>query len=345
MRPKVKIVDVVRASGVSRATVDRVLNNRSGVKEATRTQVMQALQSLGYAPDALSALLKKRPHDIRIFLLDGTNPFFAEIRNGFKHAIEAIETLGVNASCIDFDPYTPKTLERALMAPDDMTSAIIAVGAETAATAKAIDALQARGIPVITVISDIASSKRTKHIGQDNYAAGETAGRLMAKMVPIGLGSIGLLIGHSDFEHLNERQTGFTKTLRRMRPDLKLITTEPYGGTDTGCMQLVDDLFTNSSDLKGVYLSGGGQPHLIEALSRNRTAHQTIIAHEISQLSRAALEQGTFQALVAHDIAHVARMAIDAAIESTDKPQETSRNTCQKPCGINIYVPENLPKT
>ena len=45
------IREIARAAGVSTATVDRTLNNRSGVKARTRNQVLDAAVRLGYLPE------------------------------------------------------------------------------------------------------------------------------------------------------------------------------------------------------------------------------------------------------------------------------------------------------
>ena len=45
---KVRITDVAREARVSTATVDRVINERPGVKERTRRRVMDVAQRLGY---------------------------------------------------------------------------------------------------------------------------------------------------------------------------------------------------------------------------------------------------------------------------------------------------------
>ena len=343
MRPKVRISDVVRVSGVSRATVDRVLNNRAGVKENTRVQVVRALQELGYAPDALTALQNKKSHDIRVFLLDGTNPFFFEIREGFQRAMGALQHLGIRCHDLTFDPYRPETLVDLLRHGGDMSAAIVAVGARTAEIAAAIDALQDRGIPVITVISDVPNSRRAAHVGQDNFAAGKIAGRLMANMVPNGPGKIAMLIGHADFQHLTDRRFGFIEMLTQMRPDLTLVHTRPYGGSDETSQCVVEDIFTSEQDLHGIYLAGGGQPHLIKSLAAHRHPEQVIIGHELNPISRSALENGTFQALVSHDIDHVARLAFDEAIARTEAPDLAAMKGQPMACGINIYLPENLP--
>ena len=51
------IQDVARTAGVSTGTVSRVLNGRPGVKEATRTAVLEAVTSLEYRPDTAARQL------------------------------------------------------------------------------------------------------------------------------------------------------------------------------------------------------------------------------------------------------------------------------------------------
>src|ERR1700710_2777455 len=45
------ILDIAREAGVSPATVDRVLNNRPGVKLRTKQAVLAAAQKLDYSPE------------------------------------------------------------------------------------------------------------------------------------------------------------------------------------------------------------------------------------------------------------------------------------------------------
>lgn len=59
------IQDVAREAGVSTGTVSRVLNNRPGVKSATRHAVMEAIRHLEYRPDAAARELSLR-HPKRI---------------------------------------------------------------------------------------------------------------------------------------------------------------------------------------------------------------------------------------------------------------------------------------
>ena len=68
------IVDIARAARVSTATVDRVLNERPGVRGPTRARVLAAARAIGYLPDAEPAPARKPVH-LDFVLQSGPNTF------------------------------------------------------------------------------------------------------------------------------------------------------------------------------------------------------------------------------------------------------------------------------
>ncbi|PYG88800.1 LacI family transcriptional regulator [Ruminiclostridium sufflavum DSM 19573] len=54
------IFDIARLAGVSKTTVSRVINNRSGVKEETRVKVNEAIEELNYIPNQAARSLVSR---------------------------------------------------------------------------------------------------------------------------------------------------------------------------------------------------------------------------------------------------------------------------------------------
>lgn len=62
----VTIYDVAREAGVSMATVSRVVNGNPNVKPATRKKVLEAIERLGYRPNAVArGLASKKNNDSR----------------------------------------------------------------------------------------------------------------------------------------------------------------------------------------------------------------------------------------------------------------------------------------
>src|SRR3954470_6703207 len=77
------IPEIARASGVGTATVDRVLNGRGGVREATRSKVLAAVDALngGGRPEPLAT-----PARPRIAFLTESGPSF---NRTLQEAVEA----------------------------------------------------------------------------------------------------------------------------------------------------------------------------------------------------------------------------------------------------------------
>lgn len=85
------IYEVSKLAGVSLATVSRVLNNNTPVREATRLKVMEAVDKLGYHPNSVAqSLASKRSNSIGIVVSELNGPFFgtllSDIETAFRRA-------------------------------------------------------------------------------------------------------------------------------------------------------------------------------------------------------------------------------------------------------------------
>ena len=72
--------DVARRAGLSQSTVSRVINGKDGVSPELRTLVYQAMEDVGYIPNALArSLITQRTQVIGLLVSNITNPFFAQL--------------------------------------------------------------------------------------------------------------------------------------------------------------------------------------------------------------------------------------------------------------------------
>ena len=93
----VTIKKIADLCGVSRGTVDRVINNRGNVKPETKELVLNMAKQLGYKPNpAGKALSARKKHPVVGVLLSSEgNPFFDEVIRGIKLAAEKYEIYGL----------------------------------------------------------------------------------------------------------------------------------------------------------------------------------------------------------------------------------------------------------
>lgn len=87
---------MAKRSGVSVATVSRVLNGYTDVSDATRQRVIATARKLDYTPNAAArALVRRRTQLIGVVLFTGEehpdlqHPFFLEVLVGLKHSLGA----------------------------------------------------------------------------------------------------------------------------------------------------------------------------------------------------------------------------------------------------------------
>ena len=105
------ISDLAKASGVSVATVDRVLNGRHRVREETARRVYDAAQSIGYHAVALlrQRIFEDLPHYRLGFVLQKpAQAFYQSFAREIETAAQAITTARIQAH-VDFaSATTPK---------------------------------------------------------------------------------------------------------------------------------------------------------------------------------------------------------------------------------------------
>ncbi len=81
--------DVARQAGVSVTTASQVVNNRTGgnirISDETRQRVWQAVQALGYTPNASARSLRTRKTNLLAVLVpDIANPFYPQLIRGLQ---------------------------------------------------------------------------------------------------------------------------------------------------------------------------------------------------------------------------------------------------------------------
>ena len=329
---RLTIEGVAKKAGVSRATVDRILNGRGGVREETVRKVRDVLERYDYSASTLDAVSRPRTRKIEAILSEGSNPYFIEIRQAISRAGARIRAVSLRERL--FDPYAPDTLVERLRSVEAGTDVVIMIGVDNPEVAAQIDRLAARGVRVVTIISDVSLTDRNHHVGQNDFLAGKTAARLMVGAVGGRSGAVAILIGHLQFRHLLDRRAGFEQSIGADSRDLRVVHVPPYGSDASKFAQVFEDSVRGIEDLAGVYLCGGGQPEVFEAV-RSIDRDVAFVAHEVTRTTRAGLRDGSLGVLVANDMEEVARRAIEVAL--ADAPDSVTR------CGIRIHVLENLP--
>jgi LacI family transcriptional regulator len=332
---RVRLSDVARIAGVSSSTVDRVLNARPGVKPDTVARVEAAMQRLGYSVNSLNRRLQDSPPSVAVFLPVGGTPAVeavcAALEDAARHRAEA----GVHIHRVEIASRDPDALVRACDAIGEGIDAVITCVVETPAVTLAVNRLTHRGVQVVTVAGDAPDSLRHAFFGCDGFSAGRTAGALMARFLAPGADRASVLVGDpADRCHL-DRRSGFEQAMAMQRPEVIVSTEGACRNSDDAAQRLVERVLARRGPQDGLYIIGDGHAGAVAALKEAGSPVLPVIAHELTDDTRAALEAGLYAALVAQDPVALARFAFDAAIHGTVEDVRF------RPAGI--FLRENLP--
>lgn len=165
------IKEIADMAGVSRGTVDRVLNNRGLVRDETAERIRQIASALDYRPNRAGKILvnRKKALNVALILFRGENPFFADVLSGAKAKAEELQDMGITVSFYDTSIDNPEEQIRLLLDLEEKgVNGIALTPICDSRVAQTISEISARGIPIVTINTDIENSGRIAFVGSDH---------------------------------------------------------------------------------------------------------------------------------------------------------------------------------
>ena len=336
------IEDVAEEAGVSIATVDRVLNGRAAVRPQTAERVEKAIRRLNYQPDRLAArLARARDYRFCFILPEGTNAFMQALADAVKEEALRMAREKVVIDLRHTDVFDAQRLSATLDTIGAAYDGAAVVALDHPRVREAINALSDRGVSVVTLVSDVPSSRRIHYVGIDNSAAGRTAATLMGRYLSGRRGKVGLVAGSLSLRDHIERQFGFEQVIAHDFPNLTLLPVRE-GRDDRDKVQAVaEQLLADHPDMIGLYNVGAGSAGIAAALEHAGRARQVVfITHELTVDTRRALIDGTIDIIINQDAGHEVRSAIRVLISKADRLPIVEQ---MERIRIDIYLRDNIP--
>ncbi len=341
MKPTVH--DIARSAGVSLATVDRVLNGRPGVRRVTQQKVEGAIAELGYVRDVAAAnLAKGRTYAFTFILPANDNSFMIGLGDEVRSAIARSTSERTQIRIVHVPPFDPEALVEALdTVVAERPAGVAFVAIDAPEVREAVTRLRSAGIPIVTLVSDLSDSARDHYAGIDNIAAGRTAGSLMGRFLSGADATVAVLAGSMLVRDHRERLEGFSTVVSEMFPRLRILPVLEGRDDPAVAEALVTRVLHEHPDVSGIYSLGAGNRGLIQALTGARMAKRPmVIAHELTESTRAALGAGIIDAVLNQDAGHEVRSAIRVLKAKADGLPVIA---AQERIRIDIFLKDNLP--
>ncbi len=323
---------IARKAGVSLATVDRVINNREGVRDRTREVVLNAAWTLGYfGTEVVSDTMR-----MDFVLPAGPNSFMAQLRS---HLMEEAARNDVEARLHQTVGFDPGALSEKLSELEGVSDAVAVVAIDHPSVRDRIETLSAGGAKVATLVSDIPNVTKIGYVGVDNRAAGRLAGYLIGRFLHnTSRVSVAIFIGSPSYRGHEEREMGIRSILSQDYPELSISGIQEVNDDRDRAYEETRKLLAAGTP-DAIYNIGSGNQGIALALKEAGVQRDVVfIGHDLTPATRTMLLDGTMDAVIDQNPRVEAREVVKLLISARRGTFEA-----EYPPRLQVIFRENLP--
>jgi len=298
------IKQIAMLAGVSRGTVDRVLNNRGSVNPETEKRIKEIAEALQYSPNlagkTLAVRKKKLKFGYMLFSSTSSNPFFEDVVRGVDSRANELLELGVSVeiryASIDAPELQAKQIDELI---DMGIDGLVIVPINHPLVTDKIKKLTDKGFPVVTANSDIPDCGRLAYVGSNYYKSGETAAGLV-NMITGGRANVGIIIGSPEVLCHSERIAGFTDYSKKEYSGIEIIDSAINNDDDFDSFTVTKRMLETHPEIDTLFLAAAGVYGACRAVTDMELARKIkIVSYDSTAVNREFLRNGTITASIA----------------------------------------------
>ncbi|WP_350545364.1 LacI family DNA-binding transcriptional regulator [Pseudoalteromonas sp. 5-MNA-CIBAN-0065] len=332
------IKQIAAQSGVSKATVDRAVHQRGKVSAHTQRRIEQALIELAEQQNNV-------PISGRTFYIDvvmhAPNRFCQAVKEAIYAQLMTMAPFRIRPRFHLFEEISIEELCRQLIVLSKRSShGIILKAPNDPIIIETVNILFEQGIPTVTLVTDLSSSKRILYSGMPNKLAGETAAYLMMNWLNERAPKRVLVVmSKGFFQGEQQRVMAFRKNMINKAKNVNVLISEGSYGMDTLVYKQINTLFTQFDEIHGVYSVGGGNNAILQAFAEQQRPLPIFIAHDLDRDNRILLAQHQIHAVLHHDLQQDVQCAFFALLQHHNVLPESDLPASK----IDIITPFNIP--
>ena len=294
------IKEIAALAGVSRGTVDRVLNHRGSVNPATAERIEKIARELDYKPNVAGLVLaaQKKKLKLGVILFSPENPFYLDVFEGVSSKAE--ELAGYN--CTVIVKQIASSVEAQLNAIEELVAeeinGIALAPYNDSRIRDKINLLSEQGIPVVTLNTDIENTRRIAYVGSHYIKSGSTAAGLL-RLMTHGEVHVGIITGSSNILCHTERIAGFTESLKPFSDTIHIAEIVEVHDDEFESYEKTTALLKKHPEINALYFVAGGVYggcRSVKALGLQNKMR--IVAYDMVPTTKELLRQGIISAVI-----------------------------------------------
>ncbi|AGZ38958.1 LacI family DNA-binding transcriptional regulator [Actinoplanes friuliensis] len=341
MKHPYRIREIAAQSGLSPATVDRVLHGRGGVRGSTVREVEQAIADLDGQRSQLRIGGRTFMVDV---IVQAPRRFSATVRTALEAELPAMRPAVIRSRFHLLDSPAVGDLVGVLERVARKGShGVILKAPDVPEVVEAVARFTDRGTPVVTLVTDLPTSARAAYVGIDNRAAGATAAYLVEQWLAGRAGDVLVVRGHGSFRGEDEREMGFRAEMRALATGRRLVeVVDEEDRADAVHIGTREALAAHPSvrAVYSLYAGAGGNTAVADAFAKQQRTYDVFVAHDLDEENTALLRGRRISAVLHHDLRTDMRRACQVIMQAQGALPGPVRST---PSAIQVITPHNAP--
>ncbi|MBN3751975.1 LacI family transcriptional regulator [Paraburkholderia sp. Tr-20389] len=327
MKSKPTLKQLMEITQLSRATIDRALNDRPGVHPRTRRAVEAALKQLGTGSAAKAAgRATQNAFEFRLLAQAG-DAFTDELMRTADALSTEFDARGVRLEVVRCVGASDDEVAARVRQATAEVDGIGIICTNTPTTSSALRECKAAGKSVVTLITDVDADARHTYVGVNNRAAGQAAAFLIGRHLQAHPSpDVAVIVATFSYTCHEDREIGFRSLLRQRFPHVNLV--EVIKGADSGAAtyEATTHFLKAHGKLDGIYNVAGGNEGLAAALREHDLTGRTLyVTHEVNRITEPLLRSDAIDYLLTQDMPLMLRTVVDhlkAAREGSPVPSQ-----------------------
>jgi LacI family transcriptional regulator len=303
----ITVKDIAALAGTSRGTVDRVLHNRGKVKAELRERILSLVKEKGYVPSKAGRQLARQKRKIKLGIICrcDNQGFWSEVVRGVNRITLLLRDYGIVVLQKYFDLFKPgEQLALIDELADEGIQGLVIVPLNTAEVRDKLLELEARGITIVVINSEIEGYVPYCYIGNDYYQGGRTAAGLFHLFSWGKPQKLTILKGTQYMLSHEQRIKGFLEEMKALKDPYTLV--EGFELTlDPGfAYEKTVELLKQNPDITAVYTVAGNVYSVCQAIqslgrqNKNKIIH---IAFDNPPITKPYLLDGSLTAVIGQE--------------------------------------------
>lgn len=297
------VKEIARRANVSIGTVDRVIHNRAGVSEKTRTLIQSIIKKLDYQPNLMAQRLASKKILHLAVLIPGISAeteFWSAPLVGIEKAEQEIKPYGVHIEKYFFDQNDSSTFmsltQKILKGKPD---GILLAPSFIEESVEFVKACLIAEIPYVLINSDLPDQDSLCYIGPDLFNSGYLSAHLASYAVKEGkVLVVNISKDLDNRHHLLRKETGFSTYFKDRKKNIEIVRADIRQTDDVFIAKQLSVVFAVHPDIQGIFVTNSRVGAVASYLEEAKITDKLLIGFDFLNNNIEQLKKGTIDFLI-----------------------------------------------